>query len=147
MTCAAAGLVLLVAVYSSLSGLLGVALTDAVQFILAMGGCIILAFLLLDLPEVGGIAGLKEKLGGSVSNFWPEIGEVKNDLATSTLAISAGAFLTHSLVQRWASWYPGAEPGGGGYVAQRMMSTRNGNDARKATLLFQVLHYAVRPWP
>lgn len=141
------GLMLLVALYSSLSGLLGVAVTDAVQFLLAMGGCIILAFLLLDLPEIGGIAGLKEQLGGTVFNFWPRISDVKSDMATGTLAITAGAFLTHSLVQWWASWYPGAEPGGGGYVAQRMMSTRSGNDARKATLLFQVLHYAVRPWP
>jgi Na+/proline symporter len=141
------GLMLLVAVYSSLSGLLGVAVTDAVQFLLAMGGCIVLAFLLLDLPEVGGIAGLREKLDMNDFKFVPRIGADGNDLTTGTLAISAGAFLTHSLVQWWASWYPGAEPGGGGYVAQRMMSTRTEQDARKATMLFQVLHYAVRPWP
>ncbi len=135
----------LVAIYSSLSGLLGVAMTDVIQFFVAMTGCIILAVLVLNSDKVGGIAGLKSNLPDGSLNFLPTIGE--GDGLGKTLGLSAGAFFAYMGVQWWASWYPGAEPGGGGYVAQRMMSARSEKDAVYATLFFQIAHYCIRPWP
>jgi solute:Na+ symporter, SSS family len=134
-----------VALYSSISGLTGVAVTDAVQFLIAMAGCIILAVIIVQSPEIGGIDGLKEKLPAWRFEFFPRI-QGSSD-AVGVFSVSIGAFLTYSLVQWWASWYPGAEPGGGGYIAQRMMSTPKEKDAVYATLLFQIAHYALRPWP
>ncbi len=141
---AAMGVVVL---YSSLSGLLGVAITDFVQFFIAMIGCIVLAIVVLNTAKVGGIDGLKEQLPAWRFNFFPNIetGSVSNTVGTYSLTI--GAFLTFGLVQWWASWYPGAEPGGGGYVAQRMMSAKNEKHAVFATLFFQIAHYCLRPWP
>ena len=138
---------LLVAIYSSLSGLIGVAITDTVQFFIAMAGCIALAWFALDTPEVGGIEGLKAKLPEWRFDFFPSIGNASVTDQLGVYSISIAAFFTFFLVQWWASWMPGAEPGGGGYVAQRMMSTRNEKDALKATLFFQVAHYCLRPWP
>ena len=131
--------------YSSLSGLLGVAVTDAIQFFIAMAGSIILAVVVLSTEEVGGISGLQAQLPDWAFNFFPKIGEEGN--VGSALTISVGTFLAYIGVQWWASWYPGAEPGGGGYVAQRMMSTKNERHSTWATLFFQVAHYVVRPWP
>ncbi|OWY23801.1 sodium:proline symporter [Sphingobacteriales bacterium UPWRP_1] len=136
---------LLTAVYSSLSGLLGVALTDAVQFIIAMVGCIILAILVAGSEKIGGIAGLKAQLPAEAFRFFPAVGA--QSAGASVLAVSAGAFFAHIGIQWWASWYPGAEPGGGGYVAQRMMSAKNERHAVYATLFFQIAHYCIRPWP
>jgi Na+/proline symporter len=138
-------LMVLIAVYSSLSGLLGVAITDAVQFILAMTGCIILAVIMLNSEEVGGIVGLKEKLPEWRFDFFPNINGAKSDIGTFGLTI--GAFFSFVAIQWWASWYPGNEPGGGGYISQRMMSTKNEKHAVFATLFFQIAHYALRPWP
>ena len=136
---------MLVAVlYSTLSGLWGVAVTDAVQFVIAMSGAIVLAVLVVNSDKIGGIEGLKDKLPASALEFFPKIG---NGSKGEVLAISMGAFLAYGLVQWWASWYPGAEPGGGGYIAQRMMSTKNPRHSVYATLLFQISHYALRPWP
>lgn len=136
---------LITAVYSSLSGLLGVALTDAVQFIIAMAGCIILAVLVAGSEQIGGIAGLKSQLPAEAFRFFPTVGA--SSAGASVLAIGAGAFFAHIGIQWWASWYPGAEPGGGGYVAQRMMSAKNERHAVYATLFFQIAHYCIRPWP
>ncbi len=138
-------LMVLIAIYSSLSGLLGVAITDAVQFILAMAGCIILAVIMLNSEEVGGIVGLKEKLPEWRFDFFPNINGAKSDIGTFGLTI--GAFFSFVAIQWWASWYPGNEPGGGGYISQRMMSTKNEKHAVFATLFFQIAHYALRPWP
>lgn len=139
------GLMLLVAIYSSISGLLGVAFTDALQFILAMGGCILLAYFMLDSEQIGGIQGMKEKLAHESwrLNFFPSIGE--NSVESYSIPILS--FLAFIGIQWWSSWYPGAEPGGGGYVAQRMMSAKNEKHAVWATLFFQLAHYALRPWP
>jgi Na+/proline symporter len=131
--------------YSSLSGLLGVAITDAIQFFIAMAGSIVLAVVVLSTEQVGGISGLQAQLPDWAFNFFPKIGEGGN--VGSALTISVGTFLAYIGVQWWASWYPGAEPGGGGYVAQRMMSTKNEQHSTWATLFFQVAHYVVRPWP
>lgn len=136
------------AVYSALSGLWGVAVTDAFQFILAMVGCIVLAFVVLALPEVGGIAGLQAKLPAWTFRFLPVVGGGGEDLGVgSALALSVAAFLAYVGVQWWAAWYPGAEPGGGGYVAQRMMSAKDEKHSLYATLWFTVAHYCIRPWP
>ncbi|MBL1232280.1 MAG: Na+:solute symporter [Flavobacteriales bacterium] len=139
-------LLVFVAIYSSLSGLLGVAITDAVQFVLAMAGCIILSIIMLNSDEVGGMTGLQEKLPAWRFDFFPNIGD---NLGSSigTFGLTIGAFLSFVAVQWWASWYPGNEPGGGGYISQRMMSTKNEKSAVLATLFFQIAHYALRPWP
>lgn len=136
------------ALYSALSGLWGVAVTDAFQFLLAMTGTIVLAFVVLGLPEVGGISGLKEKLPDWSLKFTPVIGESSSmGEVGGALALSIGAFLAFIGVQWWASWYPGAEPGGGGYIAQRMMSAKDEKHSLFATLWFTIAHYCVRPWP
>jgi len=142
-----AAALLVTAVYSALSGLWGVAVTDAFQFVLAMTGTIILAFVVLDLPEVGGIAGLTEKLPSWALRFTPVIGQSGAGEAGGALALTVGAFLAFVGVQWWASWYPGAEPGGGGYIAQRMMSAKDEKHSLFATLWFTVAHYCIRPWP
>lgn len=138
-------LMVLIAIYSTLSGLLGVAITDALQFVLAMGGCIILAVIMLNSEQVGGVEGLKAKLPEWRFNFFPVIGESNSTIGTFGLTI--GAFFSFVAIQWWASWYPGNEPGGGGYISQRMMSTKNEKHAVLATLFFQIAHYALRPWP
>jgi Na+/proline symporter len=144
-----AGAMFVVMLYSSLSGLLGVAVTDFIQFIVAMTGCIILAIVVVNSDQIGGIAGLQEKLPAATFNFFPSIELSMQSLVETTqvLSISLATFLAFIGVQWWASWYPGAEPGGGGYIAQRMMSAKNEEHALKATLFFQIAHYALRPWP
>lgn len=137
-----------VAVYSSLSGLMGVSITDTFQFIMAMGGSIILA--VFAVKQVGGTEALKAQLASTpwVFDFFPTVGEQSaGESASGILKMSVVAFVAYLGVQWWASWYPGAEPGGGGYVAQRMMSAKDEKHSLLATLWFQVAHYAVRPWP
>ncbi len=137
-----------VAVYSALSGLWGVAVTDVVQFAIAMGGTFILAIVVLRLPQVGGIRGLQEKLPDWVFQFTPAVGETAmGAVSGGVLALSVSAFVAYVMVQWWAAWYPGAEPGGGGFVAQRMMSAKDEKHSLLATLWFTVAHYCLRPWP
>ncbi len=137
----------LTAIYSAMSGLWGVAVTDLIQFVIAMSGTIIVAVVALRLPQVGGIEGLQHKLPDWAFRFTPVIGTAGAPGPGGALAISITAFLAYVGVQWWASWYPGAEPGGGGFVAQRMMSTKNEKHSVLATLWFQIAHYCVRPWP
>lgn len=132
--------------YASLSGLLGVAITDTVQFFIAMAGTIILAVIVLNAPEVGGVSNLTQELPAHYFDFFPSLNSPTGD-NIHFFSLSIGAFLAFIGVQWWASWYPGAEPGGGGYIAQRMMSVKTEKDALKSTLFFQVAHYVVRPWP
>jgi SSS family solute:Na+ symporter len=139
------GAMIIAAFYSSLSGLMGVATTDAVQFIIAITGSILLAIYVIDSPQVGGISWLMAKLPSGSINFLPSFGNSSN--AGVTMTIGIGAILAYLGLQWWASWYPGAEPGGGGYIAQRMMSTKSEKDSFLATLFFQIFHYIVRPWP
>jgi solute:Na+ symporter, SSS family len=131
------------ATYSSLSGLWGVAINDFIQFIIAMTGCIALAIVVIHSDKIGGISGLQAKLPKGSMNFLPNVGE-GNWVGFSLGVASFFAFVG---VQWWASWYPGAEPGGGGYVAQRMMSAKDEKNSLWATLFFQVAHYCIRPWP
>ena len=125
--------------YSALGGLKAIIITDFIQFILAMAGSLCAMYYILDLDQIGGLSNLilhtnvVDKLAlipdMSDPNVWVPI------------------LLVPLAVQWWASYYPGAEPGGGGYIAQRMFSARDENHAVGATLLFNVAHYAIRPWP
>ncbi len=126
-------------VYSSLGGLRGVILTDFFQFALSMIGMVLAAIYIINLPEIGSIESLiNNPAVAAKKNFFPDF----NDPNTMV-----PLFLIPIAVQWWSVWYPGAEPGGGGYVAQRMLSTKNEKDAIKATLFFNAAHYALRPWP
>jgi Na+/proline symporter len=139
---------LIIAAYSSASGLLGTARTDSFQFVFAMIGCIILAIIVVQRPEIGSLEALKSKLPESTLEFFPSIGNLGAGKAmTGVFALSVGAFIAHVGLQWWSSWYPGADPGGGGYIAQRMMSAKDERNSVLATLWFTIAHYAVRPWP
>jgi len=131
------------ALYTTLGGFLGVLWTDFVQFLLAMTGSLLLAFYAAE--AVGGLdaipAGLARVHGASADSllgFLPRADSAFLPLLTLAVFLS---------VQWWAAWYPGAEPGGGGFVAQRMFASRSEKDSLRAVLLFNVLHYTVRPWP
>jgi solute:Na+ symporter, SSS family len=136
---------LFTALYTALAGLKGVAYTDIFQFVVAMAGCILLAWLVLDAPTIKGMEGLVAQLPEASLNFFPEINTAAT--AGTQLSLGIGSFLVFTAMQWWASWYPGAEPGGGGYVAQRMMSTKTQKDSLYSVLLFQLTHYCLRPWP
>jgi len=138
---------LLTAGYSALSGLWGVVVTDAIQFVLAMSGCIVLAVMVLKLPQVGGMAGLQAKLPEWVFRFTPVVNGSASSSAGGVLSMSAAAFFAFIGVQWWSAWYPGSEPGGGGYVAQRMMSTKDERHSVFSTLWFTIANYCIRPWP
>jgi SSS family solute:Na+ symporter len=133
-------------IYSALSGLWGVVVTDFLQFSLAMIGTIALAWYALQLPEIGGLSGLTARVPPGTLQFIPSFTS-SGDAATTLVALPLASFLTYVAVQWWASWYPGQEPGGGGYVAQRMMSAKDERHSLFATLWFTVAHYCLRPWP
>ena len=125
--------------YSATSGLWGVVATDLVLFVVAMVGSVAAAWFALGHPDVGGLAGLAAHPGArQAMSFFPDF---------SDWTTAAAIFVVPVAVQWWSVWYPGAEPGGGGYVAQRMLAARNEKDAVKATLWFNVAHYGLRPWP
>ena len=128
----------LAAGFSLLSGLWGVLVADLIQFVFAMTGAVAVAWFALKQPEVGGLSGLVSRLDPSKLNLLPDFGSW--DLTLSILIIP----LT---IQWWSVWYPGAEPGGGSYVAQRILACKNEKHAVGATLWFNVAHYAIRPWP
>lgn len=125
--------------YSATSGLWGVVVTDLLLFVMAMIGSVAAAYYALIQPEVGGLTGLmtSPELQGKLS-FLPDFSDWRT---------AAAVFIVPVAVQWWSTWYPGAEPGGGGYVAQRMLAARNEKEAMGATLWFNVAHYALRPWP
>ncbi|MBU2649805.1 MAG: Na+:solute symporter [Bacteroidetes bacterium] len=126
-------------IYSTLGGLRGILLTDFLQFVIAMIGSIGAAIFLINMPEVGGLHGL-------ISNVQvkPHLNLIPD---TSNMEIFITILILPIAVQWWSVWYPGAEPGGGGYIAQRMLAARSEKGAVKATLLFNIAHYALRPWP
>jgi len=126
-------------IYTLMGGLRGVILTDCFQFIVAMVGAIGAAWVICNLPEVGGLSALAAN---------PEVHEKIHLLPRFDNVNALIPLLIVPLaVQWWSSWYPGAEPGGGGYIAQRMLGAKSEKDATLATLLFQAAHYALRPWP
>jgi len=141
---AIAVLLILTVAYITISGLWGVVSADAFQFVIAMAGSILLAIIAVD--HIGGIAVLKSKLiaqygavgTNQILNFFPQIGSAW---------MPAIFFVVYLAVQWWASWYPGAEPGGGGYIAQRMLACKNEKGSLLSTFFFNIAHYALRPWP
>ncbi|WP_462280386.1 sodium:solute symporter family protein [Salinivirga cyanobacteriivorans] len=128
-----------VAIYAGIGGLKGVIWADFFQYSIAMFGAIYAAVIALQQPEVGGLDGLlshpdiQDKL-----SFIPDFSDPGTLLTLLIIPIA---------VQWWSVWYPGAEPGGGGYIAQRMLSAKNEKNAIGATLFFNFMHYAIRPWP
>ena len=125
--------------YSTLGGLKAVIMTDFIQFILAMVGSIWAMFYILGLPQVGGLSQLI-----SHSNVVDKLSILPN---LSDPNVWIPVMFVPLAVQWWASYYPGAEPGGGGYIAQRMFSAKDEENAVAATFLFNIAHYALRPWP
>jgi Na+/proline symporter len=126
-------------IYSSLGGLKGVLLTDFFQFFLAIGGSFIAAYVALNHPEVGGFEGLlqhKDVIGQL--NILPDFSDPSQAL---------GVFIIPLAVQWWSVYYPGAEPGGGGYIAQRMFAAKDESNSIAAVFFFNAVHYAIRPWP
>ena len=126
-------------IYTMLGGLRGVILTDFFQFAMAMIGGIAAAIYLVKMPEVGGFSNMlaHPNLNGKL--------DLLPDLNNTNVLIPV--LIIPLAVQWWSTWYPGAEPGGGGYVAQRMLSAKSEKDSTGATLLFNIAHYALRPWP
>jgi len=134
------GLIALTSFISTLSGLWGVLVTDMVQFVIKMG--MVIALAVFAVKAVGGIGAMKEKL---VSSGRGEALNLIPDLKSAWMPMIT--FLVYISVNWWATWYPGAEPGGGGYVAQRMFSAKDERHSMLATLWFNIAHYAIRPWP
>ena len=130
---------LITVVFSALGGFKGVVYTDFVLFFVAMAGAVGAAYYLVNIPEVGGIEALmaNENVADKL-NILPDF---DNKQVLITL------FIIPIAVQWWSSWYPGAEPGGGGYIAQRMLAAKDENHAIGATFFFNIMHYALRPWP
>ena len=130
---------LVTVIYSSMGGFTGVVLTDFFQFAMAMIGSIWATTVIVGLPEVGGLSNLlaHENVVGKL-DILPDF---------NNLEILVPLFILPLAIQWWSVWYPGSEPGGGGYIAQRMLSARSEREAIGATLLFNVAHYALRPWP
>ncbi len=130
---------IIVVIYSMLGGLTGVLITDFFQFLIAMTGAFAVAIYALKLPQVGGLGGLiaHEAVKSRIS-LLPDLSDPNTLIAV---------FIIPLTVQWWAAWYPGAEPGGGGYIAQRMFAAKNEQHAVGATFLFNIAHYALRPWP
>lgn len=126
-------------IYSSMGGLKGVIITDFFQFILAMAATLGAAIILIDLPQVGGLEALI-----SHPDVVPKL-DLIPDISEGEVFLVL--FIIPIALQWWSVWYPGAEPGGGGYIAQRMLSAKDEKNAIWATLLFNFMHYAVRPWP
>ena len=126
-------------IFSSVGGFRGVVYTDFILFFTAMIGAVGAAYYLVNLPEVGGMSGiLSNELVLSKVSILPDLSD---EYTFWTLMVIPLA------VQWWSAWYPGAEPGGGGYIAQRMLAAKSENHALGATLFFNIMHYALRPWP
>ena len=133
-------------VFAAQSGLWGVLVIDMIQFVIKMSAVIAAAYFALKLPQIGGLHGLVRQLshrpgphGINYLNMLPDFASHRD--------IAVAVFIMPLAVQWWAVWYPGAEPGGGSYIAQRMLASRSEKDALGGTLFFNVAHYVLRPWP
>jgi solute:Na+ symporter, SSS family len=124
--------------FAATPGLWGVLVTDFIQFGIAMTGAFGAAYYALKQPPVGGLAGLFHQIPVKTLNLLPDFGDWPTTLAVLVVPLT---------IQWWSVWYPGAEPGGGSYIAQRMLASRSEKDALAGTLFFNVAHYALRPWP
>src|SRR5215467_1440555 len=137
---------LLNVIFATHSGLWGVLVIDMVQFFIKMSAVIAAAYFAVTLPQVGGLSGLVDKLsvmkgpgGLNYLNMLPDF--------SSNWDLAVAVFIIPITVQWWATWYPGAEPGGGSYIAQRMLASKSEKDSLGAVLFFNVAHYVLRPWP
>ena len=124
--------------FAATSGLWGVLVTDFIQFGIAMAGSFAAAYFALKQPEVGGLSGLVQRIDPQVLSLVPDFGDWGMTLSVLIIPLT---------VQWWSVWYPGAEPGGGSYIAQRMLASKSERDAVAGTLFFNVAHYALRSWP
>jgi Na+/proline symporter len=143
-TLAAVGL--LNVAFAAHSGLWGVLVIDMIQFFIKMSAVIAAAYFALQLPQVGGMPGLVEKLsnlkgpgGVNYLNMLPDF--------SNNWELAVAVFIMPIAIQWWAVWYPGAEPGGGSYIAQRMLASKTEKDSLGGTLFFNIAHYVLRPWP
>jgi solute:Na+ symporter, SSS family len=140
------GVGILNVVFAAHSGLWGVLVIDMFQFFIKMAAVIAAAYFAVELPQVGGLSGLIDKLshiqgpgGLNYLNMLPDF--------TNNWTLAVAVFIMPLAVQWWAVWYPGAEPGGGSYVAQRMLASKSEKDSLGGTLFFNLAHYILRPWP
>jgi Na+/proline symporter len=124
--------------FAATSGLWGVMVTDFIQFGIAMAGSFAAAYYAVQQPQVGGLAGLFAKIPADTLALVPDFSDWSLTLSVLIIPLT---------VQWWSVWYPGAEPGGGSYIAQRMLAARSERDALQGTLFFNAAHYALRPWP
>jgi Na+/proline symporter len=125
-------------VYSMLGGLKGVLITDFFQFIIAMIGSVWATYYIINMPEIGGLDNLVATINPETLAIFPNFADGEKMLVLIIIPFA---------VQWWSTWYPGAEPGGGGYIAQRMLAAKDEKNATFATLFFNFAHYALRPWP
>ncbi len=124
--------------FAATSGLWGVLVTDFIQFGIALTGAFAAAYFAVQQPEVGGLTGLFDKIPQQTLHLLPDF---------SDWGLTLSVLIIPLTVQWWSVWYPGAEPGGGSYIAQRMLASKSENDALAGTLFFNFAHYAIRPWP
>jgi Na+/proline symporter len=124
--------------FAATSGLWGVMVTDFIQFGIAMTGSFAAAYYAVQQPEVGGLSGLFSRIDPQTLDLLPDFGDWTLTLTVLVIPLT---------IQWWSVWYPGAEPGGGSYIAQRMLASKTESDALKGTLFFNFAHYALRPWP
>lgn len=133
-------------IFAAHSGLWGVLVIDMIQFFIKMTAVIAAAYFALSLPAVGGLSGMVEKLsaikGPNGINYLNILPDFSNNWD-----IALAVFIMPIAVQWWAVWYPGAEPGGGSYIAQRMLASKSEKDSLGAVLFFNLAHYVLRPWP
>jgi Na+/proline symporter len=124
--------------FASIAGLWGVLITDVFQFVIAMIASFSAAYFAAAQPQVGGLTGLIEKIPPSTLFLLPDFNDWPLTLSVLILPLT---------ISWWSVWYPGSEPGGGSYIAQRILAARSERDALGGTLFFNVCHYALRPWP
>jgi solute:Na+ symporter, SSS family len=124
--------------FASIAGLWGVLITDVFQFVIAMTASVAAAHFALKQPEVGGLSGLITKIPPSTLQLLPDFGDWSLTLSVLILPLT---------ISWWSVWYPGSEPGGGSYIAQRILAAKSERDALSGTLFFNLCHYAIRPWP
>src|SRR6476661_2357039 len=137
---------LLNVVFAAHAGLWGVLVIDMIQFFIKMSAVIAAAYFALQLTEVGGLSGLVEKLSAIRGPNGVDYLGILPDFSNNW-DIAVAVFIMPIAVQWWAVWYPGAEPGGGSYIAQRMLASKSERDSLAAVLFFNIAHYVLRPWP
>jgi solute:Na+ symporter, SSS family len=133
-------------VFAAQSGLWGVLVIDMIQFFIKMTAVIAAAYFALQAPQVGGLHGLIDKLSARPGPHGLNYLSILPDF-TNNWDLAVAVFIMPMAVQWWAVWYPGSEPGGGSYIAQRMLASRSEKDALGAVLFFNIAHYVLRPWP